>query len=56
MESQTFSELPRDNGLIYVEDLIRGKTSTAPIETGATHNFISREKVERLGLVVAKRN
>ncbi|KAE8677972.1 hypothetical protein F3Y22_tig00111463pilonHSYRG00069 [Hibiscus syriacus] len=38
------------NGLIYVEAVINEKSTRAMVDTGATHNFVSKEEANRLGL------
>ncbi|KAE8724094.1 hypothetical protein F3Y22_tig00010927pilonHSYRG00135 [Hibiscus syriacus] len=38
------------NGLMYVEALINEKLTRAMVDTGATHNFVSKDKANRLGL------
>ncbi|KAI3453949.1 hypothetical protein Pfo_010612 [Paulownia fortunei] len=37
-------------GLMYVEAYISGKPTKALVDTGATHNFITEEEANRLGL------
>lgn len=37
-------------GLMYVEAYINGNPTKALVDTGATHNFVTREEVGRLGL------
>ncbi|KAI3465182.1 hypothetical protein Pfo_021845 [Paulownia fortunei] len=39
-----------NKGLIYVEAYISGKPTKALVDTKATHNFITEEKANRLGL------
>ncbi|XP_039008817.1 uncharacterized protein LOC120136994 [Hibiscus syriacus] len=38
------------NGLMYVEAVINEKPTRAMMDTGATHNFVSKEEANRLGL------
>ncbi|KAK2988587.1 hypothetical protein RJ640_011557 [Escallonia rubra] len=40
-------------GLLYVEAKLNGKPAHMLVDTGATHNFITMEEAERLGLNVA---
>ena len=37
-------------GLLYVDATINGKAVTAMVDTGASHNFVSIEEAQRLGL------
>ncbi|KAK2981391.1 hypothetical protein RJ640_003351 [Escallonia rubra] len=41
-------------GLMYVDIKVNGKAIRAMVDTGATHNYISSTKVERLGLTLEK--
>ncbi|KAE8662634.1 cytochrome P450 78A7-like [Hibiscus syriacus] len=38
------------NGLMYVEAVINEKSTRAMVDTGATHNFVSKDEANRLGL------
>ncbi|KAE8717725.1 Detected protein of unknown function [Hibiscus syriacus] len=38
------------NGLMYVEAMINEKLTRAMVDTGATHNFVSKDEANRLGL------
>ncbi|KAE8701616.1 Detected protein of unknown function [Hibiscus syriacus] len=38
------------NGLMYVEAVINEKLTRAMVDTGATHNFVSKDEANRLGL------
>ncbi|KAE8724095.1 hypothetical protein F3Y22_tig00010927pilonHSYRG00153 [Hibiscus syriacus] len=38
------------NGLMYVEAVINEKLTRVMVDTGATHNFVSKDKANRLGL------
>ncbi|XP_068639496.1 uncharacterized protein [Aristolochia californica] len=40
--------------LMYVDVCLNGKNTRAMIDTGATHNFISREEAKRLGFKLEK--
>ncbi|ERN15428.1 hypothetical protein AMTR_s00036p00216150 [Amborella trichopoda] len=40
--------------LMYIDAQINRKTTKAIIDTGATHNFISKDEANRLGLRFAK--
>lgn len=46
---QTASK-PQTKGLLFVEMIIREKTTNAMADTGASHNFISIEEARWLGL------
>ncbi|KAK2992294.1 hypothetical protein RJ640_020287 [Escallonia rubra] len=39
-------------GLLYVEAKLNGKPTKVMVDTGATHNFVTREEATRLGLKV----
>ncbi|KAI4313236.1 hypothetical protein L6164_026229 [Bauhinia variegata] len=39
-----------EKGLLYVNLAIEGKTTSAMIDTGATHNFIDAQEAKRLGI------
>lgn len=55
MESQDVPKPHKNNELMYVEVRVRSKTSMGLIDTGATRNFISKEEMERLDLVVTEK-
>ncbi|KAE8699155.1 hypothetical protein F3Y22_tig00110584pilonHSYRG00049 [Hibiscus syriacus] len=42
--------LTPSNGLMYVEAVINEKPTRAMVDTGATHNFVSKNEANRLGL------
>ncbi|CAN6455079.1 unnamed protein product [Victoria cruziana] len=41
-------------GLMYLDILVNGMSTTAMVDTGATHNFVSVEEAKRLGLTLEK--
>ncbi|ERM93990.1 hypothetical protein AMTR_s00136p00064270 [Amborella trichopoda] len=43
-----------NKGLMYVEAQINEKTTKATIDTSATHNFVSKDEANRLGLQIVK--
>ena len=43
-----------ERGLMYVEVVLNGKTTSAMVDTGATDTFISPEKAKRYDLKVTK--
>ncbi|KAL0317579.1 UNVERIFIED_CONTAM: hypothetical protein Sangu_2172200 [Sesamum angustifolium] len=45
---------PRKKGLMFVDVKIHGKPICAMIDIGATHNYLARVEVERLGLALEK--
>ncbi|KAI4331932.1 hypothetical protein L6164_016879 [Bauhinia variegata] len=49
--SKIFSPINvEEKGLLYVDLTIEGKTSSAIIDTGTTHNFIDAQEAKRLGI------
>ncbi|GAA0149796.1 hypothetical protein LIER_08883 [Lithospermum erythrorhizon] len=45
---------PKSGGLVYVEAKVNGGTTTALVDTSATHNFISLEEARRLRIRYTK--
>ena len=43
-----------ERGLMYVEVVLNGKTTSAMVDTSAIDTFISPEKIKRCGLKVIK--
>ena len=41
-------------GLIYIDTVVKGKTSRALVDTGATHNFLDVKEAKRLGVEFTK--
>ncbi|CAN6473311.1 unnamed protein product [Victoria cruziana] len=41
-------------GLMHLNILVNGRSTTAMVDTGATHNFVSVEEAKRLGLTLEK--
>ncbi|WP_284190054.1 retropepsin-like aspartic protease family protein, partial [Zoogloea oryzae] len=54
--SQVVEPTTAKKGLLYVSLIIKGDTSPAMIDTGATHNFLAIEEAKRLGLPIEKRS
>ncbi|KAL2933585.1 Protein DDI1-like protein [Bienertia sinuspersici] len=50
------SPLPRSKkfSIMFVEDMVNGKTSKAIVDTGATHNSVDKKEATRLGLHYTK--
>lgn len=44
---------PNRKGLMFVKAKVNGRDTTAMLDTGATHNFISTNEAKRLGLTIA---
>ncbi|KAK4385697.1 hypothetical protein Sango_2693700 [Sesamum angolense] len=53
-EEQAQPRNPWNKWLMFVDVKIHGKPVHAMIDTGATHNYLARAEVERLGLVLEK--
>ncbi|KAL0336516.1 UNVERIFIED_CONTAM: hypothetical protein Sradi_4863500 [Sesamum radiatum] len=45
---------PKHKGLMYVRVQINGKVVMAMLDTGATHNFVADQEIQKLGLTLAQ--
>ncbi|XP_021721483.1 uncharacterized protein LOC110689045 [Chenopodium quinoa] len=50
MEKETSGNKSRATSLMYVDVVINGKKARAMVDTGATHNFVTKQEANRLGL------
>ncbi|XP_074285377.1 uncharacterized protein LOC141610956 [Silene latifolia] len=50
------SSAKKSNGLMYVDLMVNGKQARALIDSGASHNFVTKEEADRLGLVLRDAN
>ncbi|ERN15429.1 hypothetical protein AMTR_s00036p00216240 [Amborella trichopoda] len=54
MKAETRRPKAPSEGLMYIDAQRNRKTTEAMIDTGATHNFVSKDEANRLGLWFAK--
>ena len=47
-------KMPQSKELMYVEALVNGKATTALVDIGVTHNFVSEDEAKRLKLQASK--
>ena len=47
-------KMPQSKELMYVEALVNGKATTALVDIGVTHNFVSEDEPKRLKLQASK--
>ncbi|RVW46130.1 hypothetical protein CK203_076183 [Vitis vinifera] len=54
LKAKPMPKTPQSKGLMYVEALVNRKTTKAFVDTGATHNFVSKREAKRLELQASK--
>ncbi|XP_059598686.1 uncharacterized protein LOC132255070 [Vitis vinifera] len=54
LKAKPMPKMPQSKELMYVEALMNGKATKALVDTGATHNFVSKDEARRLGLQASK--
>ena len=54
LKAKPVPKTPQSKGLMYVEALVNGKATKALVDTGATHNFVSKREAKRLELQASK--
>ena len=54
LEANPMPKTPQSKELMYVEALVNKKGTKALVDTGATHNFVSKDEIRRLELQASK--
>ena len=54
LKAKPMPKMPQSKGLMYVEALVKGKTTKALVDTGSPHNFVSEDEAKRLELQASK--
>ena len=54
LKSKSMLETPQNKGLIYMEARVNGKVTKALVNTGVTHNFVSKDETKRIKLQASK--
>ena len=54
IKAKPVPKTPQSKGLMYVEALVNGKATKALVDTGVTHNFVSKDETKRIKLQASK--